>query len=86
VIPEKSPIFWEGKLIGHIGDMRGETFGVYGKWLPIDSPVTTALLKLLEAQDEVIVEIGETRAIRAGVSLESFYEDEVNFKSRPIKR
>jgi hypothetical protein len=59
MIPEKSPIFWEGKLIGHIGDMRGETFGVYGKWLPIDSPTTTAFLKLLEEHDEIFVEVGK---------------------------
>jgi hypothetical protein len=85
MIPEKSPIFWEGKLIGHIGDMRGETFGVYGKWLPIDSPITTAFLKLLETNDEILAEVGEKNPILGGIGLDSFYEDQVDIKFRNIR-
>jgi hypothetical protein len=84
MIQEKAPIFWEGKLIGHIGDLKVDNFDIYGKWLPVDSPTTTAFLKLLETTDEILVEVGETNPTLGGSSLDSFYEDQVDIKFRNI--
>jgi hypothetical protein len=84
-VTTKTPVFWNGQLIGHIENIKGENFDLYGKWLPQNDSATKAFLDTLERQDEVLVEVGEKKPTLGGISTESFYLDEVNIKIRQRK-
>ena len=81
----KTPIFWNSQLIGHIENIKGENFDLYGKWLPQNNPITENFLNLLEQQVEALVEVGEERRTIGGVSEDSFYSDQINIKIRGRK-
>ena len=81
----KTPVFWNDQLIGHIENIKGENFDLYGKWLPQTDSATKAFLDVLEQQDEVLVEVGEKPPTLGGISIESFYLDQVNIKIRQRK-
>ena len=79
-------LFYRGNarsvVIGYIQDMKTDMFDWYGKWLPENNTAAKDFLNELNQGDEVQIQIGSHHKTIGYVSIDSFYDDEINVKVR----
>jgi hypothetical protein len=68
-------LYWEGQLVGYLGDAKADMFHLYGRWIPGVTPATDCFLSELQcalAQSEglagLAVLVGEEQPINGEVT------------------
>jgi hypothetical protein len=76
------PIFWRGKIVGHISELKIDNFDVYGKWVVGKELDTNGFLAEIEGAGCAIISIGSIDPVWLG-TVEFLPDDEIEIKIRP---
>jgi hypothetical protein len=78
---KREPVIWRGELVGHISDISGDMFDLYGTWTAGAGAATQSFVERLRAGEQLWVEVGTTEPITRG-TVEEEPMEQINIRMR----
>ena len=79
---DRTPITWNGIIVGYIEELRVDHFHVYGRWRPASGAEHEKFLAAIQSDESVVVRIGDADPAWMG-SVEGEPSDEIEILTRP---